>query len=54
MELRIWSFHLGRTLFTDTATEWEHRVEIWWNTWKEEKELAHALGEQSREAHSVR
>jgi hypothetical protein len=54
MELRIWAFHLGRTLLIDKATEWKHRVETWWSAWKEEKELAHALGQQSREVHAGR
>jgi CHAD domain-containing protein len=51
-ELQVWAFLEGRKLFTDKPKDWKHRVERWWRAWKEEEELAYALGDESREVYS--
>jgi CHAD domain-containing protein len=51
-ELQVWALLEGRKLFTDKPKDWKHRVECWWRAWKEEKELAYALGDESRGVYS--
>jgi CHAD domain-containing protein len=51
-ELRVWGLLAGQRLFTDKPKDWKRRVETLWGSWKEEKELVHALGEPSRRVYS--